>query len=249
MRLIAILILTFLASDVLAQGKLLEKFTSPSANAKKYDVSVIDSTYGIIMYDNLNAVLGGDSVRNCNGYACNGWVEDFYTTGQLLHKGYYQQGQVKTYRNYYPNNQLERAFKAIDDYKSSLKVYYQDGKPKSDVVYDGQSPIMWTDYYPNGQVEFVEVFNRDGEYYMSKKSYFEDGKPETEMEMVSSKKKLYISKEFFPNGNIKEEGQVAYNPEMLDYQKIGSWKTYREDGKQKSEQLYVNGKLDSEKEF
>lgn len=249
MRLIVFTILLCFSVKAFPQGKLLEKFTSPAANAKKYDRSIIDSTYGIIMYDNLNVTLGGDSVRNCNGYACNGWVEDFYTTGQLLHKGYYQQGQLKTYRNFYPNNQVERIFKAIDDYKSSLKVYYEDGKPKSDVIYDGQSPIMWTDYYPNGQIEFVEVYNKSGEFYVSKKSYYQDGKVETQLDMVSPKKKLYISKEFYSNGQLKEEGQVAYNPEMLDYQKIGSWKTFKEDGKPRSEQLYVNGKLDSEKEY
>lgn len=243
------IIACLISFNCLGQSKLLEKFTAPSSNSKKYDRSVIDSTYGINIYDNLNVVLGGDSVRNCNGYACNGWVEDYYTTGELMHKGYYQQGQLKTYRNFYPNNQVERVFKAIDDYKSSLKVYYEDGKTKSEVVYDGQSPIMWTDYYPNGQIEFQEVFNKSGEYYLSKKSFFENGKPETEMEMVSSKKKLYISKEYHPNGIIKEEGQVAYNPDMLDYQKIGTWKLYKEDGKPKGEQEYINGKLDSEKMY
>jgi antitoxin component YwqK of YwqJK toxin-antitoxin module len=231
------------------QSKLLEKFTPPSANNKKYDRSIIDSTYGIQMYEKLNVVLGGDSVRNCNGYGCNGWVEDYYTTGQLLHKGYYQQGQLKNYKNFFPNGQLERNFRAVDDYKSSLKVYYEDGKPKSDVLYDGQNVIQWTDYYPNGQIEFVENYNRSGEVYVSKKSFFESGKPETSLELVSSKKMLYSSKEFHPNGNVKEEGSVMYNPDMMDYQKIGTWKLYKEDGNPRGEQTYINGRLDSEKLF
>ena len=31
--------------------------------------SVIDKKYGIIMYEKLNILLGGDTVRNKNGYA------------------------------------------------------------------------------------------------------------------------------------------------------------------------------------
>jgi antitoxin component YwqK of YwqJK toxin-antitoxin module len=248
MRFIIILFLLF-SSELFAQSKLLEKFTPTSANNKKYDRSIIDSTYGITMYEKLNVVLGGDSTRNCNGYGCNGWVEDYYTTGQLLHKGYYQQGQLKTYKNFYPNGQLERSFKAIDDYRSSLKVYYENGQPKSDVVYDDQNVIMWTDYYSNGQIEFVENYNRSGEVYISKKSFYENGKPETLLELVSSKKMLYSSKEYHSNGNVREEGSVVYNPDMLDYQKIGTWKIYKEDGNPKGEQTYINGRLDNEKMY
>lgn len=243
-KLILILLLAS-CSFANAQSKLLEKFT-PASNKKTYDRSVIDSTYGITMYDKLIVNLGGDSIRNCNGYACNGWVEDFYTTGQLLHKGFYQNGQLKSYKNYYPNGQVERVFKAIDDYKSGMKSYYENGNPKSEVIYDGDSPIQWTDYYPNGQIEFVEIYNKSGEYYLSKKSFYEDGKPETSMEMTNQKKKIYLSKEFHSNGNVREEGTVVFNPDLLDYQKIGTWKIFQADGKQKAEQVYVNGKLDTE---
>jgi antitoxin component YwqK of YwqJK toxin-antitoxin module len=246
MRYFPVLVLLCFSVTVCGQGKLLEKFTP---NTKKYDRTVIDSTYGIQMYEKLNVVLGGDSIRNCNGYGCNGWVEDYYTTGELLHKGFYQNGQLKTYKNFYPNGQVERNFKAIDDYRSSLKVYYEDGKPKSDVVYDGQNVIMWTDYYANGQIEFVEKYNKSGEFYINKQSFFETGKMETSLELVSSKKMLYASKEFHQNGNIKEEGSVVYNPDMLDYQKIGTWKIYKEDGTPKGEQTYTSGRLDNEKTY
>lgn len=245
MRFSSLLLCLFLAVHLNAQ-KLLEKY---QPEKKTYDRSIIDSTYGIQIFDKLNPLLGGDSTRNCNGYACNGWVEDFYSTGRLLHKGYYQQGQTRNYKNYYPNGQLERQFKAVDDYKSNLKSFYETGTPKSEVIYDGETPLQWTDYYPNGQVEFIEVYNKGGEYYLSKKSFYESGKPETQMEMVNSKKKIYASKEFHPNGSLKEEGMLFYSPDLLDYQKLGTWKIYKEDGNPKGEQVYVNGRLDSEKNY
>ena len=44
---------------------------------KTYDKSIIDDTYGIQLYEPLNMVLEGDSVRMENGYAVNNWKEDF----------------------------------------------------------------------------------------------------------------------------------------------------------------------------
>ena len=58
----------------------------------KYDAKdIVDPVYGIRMYDALNPNIGGDSIRNSHkGYACQGWVQDQYTSGKLLHKGYYE---------------------------------------------------------------------------------------------------------------------------------------------------------------
>ena len=51
--------------------------------------SIIDKEYGITMYEKLNMMLGGDTVRNDqNGYAANGFVEDYFTTGNCYIKGF-----------------------------------------------------------------------------------------------------------------------------------------------------------------
>src|SRR5689334_12695522 len=82
------------------------------AQVKKGDTrefkAVYDSTYGINIYEALNMNTGGDSTRNdVKGYALQGWMEDFYPDGKVLHKGYYIDGQLKAYKNFYPNGQLE----------------------------------------------------------------------------------------------------------------------------------------------
>ena len=61
--------------------------------------------------------LHSDSTVLKKVYAVNGWKEDHYSTGELLHKGYYIEGQLKVYKNFYPNGNIERNFKAIDSFQ------------------------------------------------------------------------------------------------------------------------------------
>ena len=83
--------------------------------------AVIDEKYGITMFEPLNMMLGSDTVRNDrNGYAANGYQEDYYSTGQLLHKGFYVDGQLKVYKNYFPNGEVERNFRMVDLKKSKM---------------------------------------------------------------------------------------------------------------------------------
>ncbi len=83
---------------------------------------VIDEKYGIVMYEKLNMMLGKDSIRNgATGYAANGFIEDYYTSGQLLHKGFYVDGQLKIYKNYYPNGKEEQVFRSMDEILAEME--------------------------------------------------------------------------------------------------------------------------------
>ena len=217
--------------------------------ATQYDVAIIDSVFGIKMYEKLNYLLGGDSIRNCKGYACSGWVEDYWKNGLLLHKGYYVDGKLKIYQNYYPNGQLERAFRTIDDYRSTMKQYYADGTLKSEAKFFRTNPMKWEDYYANGQLEYYEEYDKSGEYYIAQRSYTEDGHPVALLELTDKKKLLYTSKEYYDYGKIKEEGEIKYNPDMLDYQKTGKWMVYDEQGELIKDEFYINGTLNKEKVY
>ena len=207
----------------------------------KYSAKVVDPEYGIQMYEKLNFYTGGDSVRNDKkGYACQGWVEDIYESGSLLHKGYYEDGHLKLYKNYYPNGNVERSFKMIDFKRSNMQLFYADGKLKSDITYYDGGPQMWTDYYPNGQIEFIEESTKSLEYVVQRKSYAEDGKPQEIFELTDPKKKIYSKKEYYENGKIKAEGTMKYNPGSIDYQKDGMWKDFDESGKA-AESKWIKG--------
>ncbi len=211
--------------------------------------AVLDDTYGIQAYDKLNVRLGGDSIRNCKGYACTGYVEDYYTNGQLLHKGYYVEGQLTSYKNYYPNGKTERSYRHIDLNKSKLTLFYSNGMKKSEVIYYGSNPIKWSDYYQNGTLEYEEAYNKTYEYYTKKNNYYEDGKPQSIMELDNKKKKIYIKTEYFPNGQVKMIGNIQFNPAVFDYQKIGKWMVYNKDGSQTAEQMWRDGKMEKEKKM
>lgn len=222
---------------------------APAFSQKRYTPEEItDSKYGINIYDKLNARIGGDSTRNCKGYACEGWVADFYTNGNVLHKGYYVEGQLKIYQNFYVSGQMEREFKVVDDYKCAMTVYHKDGKIKSSIRYVDGNPVKWEDFFPNGQLEYYEEYAKKG-YYVAQKSFFESGQAHEILELVNKKKLLYSKKEYFENGKIKTEGETVYNEDMLDYQRSGKWSYFDESGKLVKEEMYVNGKVNEEKNY
>lgn len=226
-------------------------FFSASAQVKKgdtYTTLPVDSEYGIVKYEKLNFYLGGDSVRyDKKGYSASGWYEDYYENGKVCHKGYYVEGHLKVYTNYYSDGKMERSFKS-EFTKGNMKTYWPNGNPHADIEYLGGVSMRETDYYQNGQVEFSEEYNKDGQYIL-RKFFYEDGSPESLLELIDPKKKIYSSKEYFDNGNLKEVGQVVYKSASGDYVKEGKWLIYDESGKLVAEQLFSKGEIASEKKF
>lgn len=218
------------------------QFFGQIPQATKYNpAKVIDPVYGIKMYEKLNFTIGGDSVRNDKkGYACQGWVQDTYESGAIIHKGYYEDGHLTGYKNFYENGTVERSFKLTEYKRCNMQVFYPDGKLKSEVNYYDGAPQLWTDYYANGQIEYIEENSKKMEYLVQRKSYSEDGKPQEIFELIDPKKRIYSKKEYYENGNIKSEGLMKYSPSAMDYQKNGVWKEYDESGKGKEEN-WVNG--------
>lgn len=226
-------------------------FTAAFAQVKKGDTYItlpVDSLYGITRYEKLNFYLGGDSVRyDKKGYSASGWYEDYYENGQVCHKGYYVEGHLKVYTNYYMDGKVERNFKC-EFTKGSMKTFWPNGNPHADIEYQNGVAMKETDYYSNGQVEFSEEYNKDGQYIL-RKFFFPNGSPEAFLELVDPKKKIYNSKEYYDNGNLKEQGQLVYKPGTGDYVKEGKWLLYDENGKLVSEQFYSKGEMASEKKF
>ena len=248
-------IFLFLVSSFIGQAQVFNY----SANEDPYSVfendsafykAFIDPTYGIDFYEKLNQRLGGDSVRNDKrGYAALGWVKDFYPNGNLLHKGYYTDGQLKIYKNYFPSGQIERQFRTADNLKSTMEKYYENGTMKSKVTYKSSDPLKWKDFYPSGNMEYMEEYNKSLEYYLSRQSFFESGQLETNLDLEKPSKKLYISQEFNKDGKLLEQGCLAYSRNSMDYIKIGKWIIYDEEGKLIREEQYVNGILNKEKTY
>ena len=128
--------------------------------------------------------------------------------------------------------------------KSSMTVFYPDGKLRSSISYSGSDVLKEEDYYSSGQLSYIEENNKKGWYYIQRKFYNPNGKPTSLLEITNEKKKIYSSKEYYDNGNIKEEGDLIYNDGISDYQKKGKWKFYDESGKLKEEKSFTKGEED-----
>lgn len=186
----------------------------------------------MLYYERFNSFTEGDSVRRCDKRPCSGIIKDYYENGALKHKGYYEGGRlINGYENYYDNEQVERNFKLIGTGSALLTVYYKDGTLRSRVEYRKKSPIKWEDYYPNGNIEFIEEYDKKMEFYIKYNFYYMNGNPQNILELVDEKERIYTSKEYYRNGNIKSEGLRQMNASLGDYVRIGEWKFYDDEGK------------------
>lgn len=212
---------------------------------KRYDPKeVVDSTYGITMYEKLSPLMGGDSVRyDKKGYNIQGWWEDYYKSGKLLHRGFYVDGQLRAYKNYYENGQLERMYRVTDNKHCEVLIYYPDGKIKSEVYYYDTNINKQTDYFPNGNIDLLEESHGTNEYLIKRNTFFENGNALIIFELTDKKKKMYMHKEFYETGKIKEEGSLKFSEAKSDYVKEGEWKYYDEATKLIKTEVYQNGEL------
>ncbi len=232
-----IFLLTYLGSI----GQTSQNFADQVPELKRYNpTEVIDAEYGIQIYDKLIFNIGGDSVRfGKKGYNVQGWMEDYYIDGSVLHKGFYQDGQLKAFKNFYPNGVMERSFRITDMKHCEMVCYYQDGKIKSEMVYYEANIQKQTDYYENGVISYAEENEKNNEYLFRRNSYKDNGTPLIIFEIVDKKKLLYTHKEYYEDGKLKEEGSMMFLEG--DYTKEGQWISYDTNGKATKKEKYHKG--------
>jgi len=241
MNKIIITLITSLLTVLISIGQ--QDLETQIAKDPVFTEAFVDETYGITHYEPLNLALNGDSVRMSRGYAVNGWIEDFYTNGKKIHRGYYIEGQLKIYKNFYPNGSIERQFTNIDNFRSKLTKYYDDGTIKSQVKYIEGYPKLWIDFHENGKMAYYEEFHKGLTYHIAKRSYYEDESPSSLMELTHKKKLTYTLDEFYQGGAKKLKGNIIYNKNAYDYQRVGKWIYYNIDGSQDKVENYVDGKV------
>jgi antitoxin component YwqK of YwqJK toxin-antitoxin module len=213
----------------------------PKELYKPTQEEVVDPEYGIIIYNKLVPCLGGDSIRyNKAGYNAQSWQEDYYASGKLLHRGFYIDGQIKVFKNYWENGNLERELIAIDNLRCKMITYYPSGQMRSEVTYYEGSEIKEKDYFENGSIELEEEIDKKDGHIIKRIINYPDSKPKVIMELTDKKLKVYSYKEFYENGNIKEEGALNFRKDMNDYVKNGDWKFYDESGKLVKTANFVN---------
>ncbi len=204
-----------------------------------------DEDNGLAVYDRFLAMIGGDSVRTCNGYPCIGWVEDRWPEGALKHRGYYDNGHLILFKNYFRSGALERAFKRLDDRKCVLKSFHGNGRLRSEALYVDGASLEYADYYPSGQMRYREEKDRSEPYYTVMDLFAENGTPLSTLHLVDKKHMIFEQHEYHANGQVHVSGRAQYDPGSMDSKRIGTWSTFGEDGKLIQEEKYVEGKLNA----
>ncbi|MCK9612690.1 MAG: hypothetical protein PHR81_01690 [Bacteroidales bacterium] len=205
---------------------------------------------GFEKYNKLCPILGGDSVRYCYGMKCTGPVTDYYNSGKIKHKGYYDRGQIASvFNNYFENGNIERAFQAKSESRGLITVFYSNGHVKSKGEYVNGKTLKWEDFYVDGTLEYSEKFNKNANYHLYTRFYFPDGNPQILFEIIDARNRIYSYKSYYVNGNIEEQGFKIQNKSSGDYVQDGKWQYYSEDGRLILEEDYIKGMLNSEKDF
>ncbi len=206
---------------------------------------IADDQARILEYEKLNKHLGGDSIRNCNGYACIGWVEDTYPDGTLKHRGYYDQGQLLIYRNYHPDGSLERDFKVTDNTRAVMRTYHPNGQMRSEVKYRDGEAYAYEDHYLDGTLRYVEEKHKSEPYYLRMDLFAADGTPISTLELVDKRNKEFLQREYHPNGTVSLEGRSRYVPSRYDSMRVGKWVHFDAQGKPVKEESYTEGRVAS----
>lgn len=222
-----------------------QRFADQIPGIKRYTTDeALDPESGIKMYNRLVPSIGGDSIRYNNaGYNLQGWQEDYYVNGKLLHKGFYVDGQIKVFKNFFESGQIERSIVVSDPARCSVDIYYPSGTVRTQILYFSGNAQNEYSFFPNGNKATVLEKDKDAQYIYRSSKYYENGNPAHEFSLIDKKAKKYSDKEYFENGKVKVEGHSHYTPEVKDYLKDGDWIYYNEKGQAVKKEKYKNGKL------
>ena len=230
-----------------AYGAFSQRYLNQVPQLKRYTVAeIVDTDFGIIRYNKLVPSIGGDSLRYTkDGYNAQGWQEDYYVSGKILHKGYYVDGSIKIFKNYYESGQVERNYTSTDPRRSKMQIYYEDGKPRSSIEYFEGNTQNQYDFYQNGFPEYVEENDKDVEFLYKRNAFYENGTPSSTFELIDKKSKKYTKKEYYENGRLKEEGNMFLRKDVGDYQKEGEWIYYNDKGVVIKKEKFHKGQIES----
>ena len=231
----------------------------PAGSVFTPDFNQVESEeFGIVLYDQYANFNIDPKVRRGLDAPIEGKVEDFRTNNLLIHKGFYKEGKLRAYTNYFQNESIEREYKYKADGVGDLFVYYLNGYTRSVQKYYNYLPYHWEDYYDNGVLAYVETKNIKTQIpeLIQENNY--QGKTISIIEISDNKSLKYLKTIYYPNGKMSEQGELTYIEEIQDFRKDGRYVTYNTKEQITSELVYQRGTFqevitdnrpDSEKDY
>jgi antitoxin component YwqK of YwqJK toxin-antitoxin module len=224
-----------------------QRFADQVPQTKRYiQKDIVDPVEGIKMYNRLVEAIGGDSINyNKAGYNLQGWNEDYYMSGKLLHRGYYIDGRAIVFKNFFENGQCERTVVNPDPLHCNIDVFFENGKQRKQTNYYNGLPHKLYEFFENGLPKYTEENEKEMKYLTLKKSWYDNGQMQDVLELTDAKNKKYTQKYFYENGQIKSEGPMVLSIDGKTYVKDGVWSLYDSNGKNKRIEKYNATKLTS----
>jgi antitoxin component YwqK of YwqJK toxin-antitoxin module len=227
--------LVFFVFQLRSQGADLKK-----DNARRYtQAQVLDSTEGMLIYNKMMKVLEMDyELLHKEGSVVQGWNEEYYENGQLMHISYYKEGKLVLFKNFFENGQCQHYITFTDPQNCNMDVYFENGGLKNQVSFYNGQPKKLTEFFTSGLPKSNIEYDKDQQCISSRRTWFLNAETQSDMELLDAKEKRYSDKMYYPNGQIREEGELLYSAESKQYIKTGTWYTYESSGKKKNSEKY-----------
>jgi len=196
---------------------------------------VLDSLGEISKYNTFIPSLNGDSARlYANGEKLQGWKEDYYKTGKLLHKGLYKNGQLEMLKNYFENGKLERVMAVIDSNQTNLEIFYDNGNQRRQVNYWNGKIKRYSEFYTNNLLKVTEEYNELNGLLVKRKTWYTNGQIESELFIQDPKTKKYKLSTYHSNGKLAESGYQLLSKDKQSFKRTGNWTIQDSTGKKKN---------------
>lgn len=204
-------------------------------HARRYtQAQVLDSTEGILIYHKMMKVLEMDyALIKQQGYEVKGWNEEYYENGQLQHISYYKEGKLVLFKNFFENGQCEHNITYTDPLSCNIDVFFISGSIKNQIEFYKGVPKKIMEFFESGLPKSVMEFNSEKNCISSKKNWYINAEVQSELLLLDAVEKKYFEKLYYPNGQLKEEGELIYSENSKEYLKTNTWYTYESNGKKK----------------
>lgn len=205
------------------------------SNCLNAQITISRDSSSTFQYNNgwVREGFGHASVRYCNGAKCNGSIIDTLQNGQVVHKGFYVNGQLHgIVFDYFDNGQLWMFGQLDTGKRVGIWIhYYESGNIESELTYTkkSKSPLNSKHYFENGKVHWVS--NRDTiNHTLTEFVFNEKGDTVSAHIPIDIEKRIYHLWKKNDSGKLIEDGLYQDDVLNLKWKKIGVWKWYDENG-------------------
>lgn len=211
----------------------------------RYDLEEVeDPVDGIVLYDQYCPGLAGKVKlrKDYFNHVAEKEHVDYYGNGKVLHQGTYENGSLVKYRNFYPNEQVERELKVKKGKPRELICYYMFGEIRERRVFDDGILMLHEKYHYSGRLKYLMEISELG-YLKIEQWNDEEGKPLKYIELKDPDSLTYEIVEMYPSGTLKQKGQYKFDPKAESYDHHGKFESYSETGSTTADVVYKDNEV------